>query len=122
MDIEDVESPILGKLVLDFLQFYGDFDSTRCLIYVFIPEIGPIRPSFDLIKAGIDDDHFGSFIVILDPLNYHNNVGRCTFKFKEIQKAFTVAHTLLHLHCGFEGTISKLLNWTPVYMKNMFTS
>ena len=109
----------MGKLLIDFLQLYGvDFDCSRCVIYAFNPETGPVRPSFDFLKPGIDDDHFGSPIVILDPLNYHNNVGRCTYRFKELQKAFSTAHTLLHLHCGKEGSLSKLLNWTPAYMKN----
>lgn len=68
-----------GKLLLDFLSFYGHFDAEATGIYTFLPNKKPDRHNhYSLLQNFIFQNNS---VQIDDPLNYNNNVGKSSFNF-----------------------------------------
>ena len=85
-DYEENLSPIDGSLsaartLRGFLFFYSRFDPTKFLI-----------TADQLI---ITHQNFSSVLIIQDPLNPHNNIGKSTFNFDAIKAEFGRAHDII---------------------------
>lgn len=72
----------LGQLFYDFLVYYG---------MAFDPKKTIVNPSGACENLEIFDRNQQSELIIIDPLNSNNNVGKNTRQFKNIRLAFTIA-------------------------------
>eukprot|EP00903_Cladosiphon_okamuranus_P014633 g13569.t1 len=84
------EEPVLGELLLDFLHLFGeDFDIGR---EGFSVRGGGFR---FCVRGNPPHPQAGDPIVIEDPLNCMNNVGRSSFGIRQVQKCLFEALTTL---------------------------
>ena len=78
----------LGKIFIEFLNYYSNFDNKNNFIMV---GISPIY-SFDNLQNRSD-------LVIIDPLNNMNNVSERTYDFKHFQLSFRVCLNIIKDNC-----------------------
>jgi hypothetical protein len=78
----------LGKIFIEFLNYYSNFDNKNNFIMV---SISPIY-SFDNLQNRSD-------LVIIDPLNNMNNVSERTYDFKHFQLSFRVCLNIIKDNC-----------------------
>ena len=84
----------IGKLFFEFIKFFGkQFDSTRNIIYI---ENGnnEFPPNFGY------SPHIMSELIIIDPLNYSNNVSKSCFQYINIKMSFILCLATLQEDCA----------------------
>jgi len=104
----EMEGVNLGKLLLEFLWYYGFwFDYAALGIYTYIPNEKPEKqPHFQLIH------YMPEYMLtanISDPLNSFNNVGKSSFSISLIKTAFRDAYMACHLACTCNCHVNELL-------------
>lgn len=81
----------ISEMLLEFLDFYGNFfkpEEQQIAQFLLTGEM------FIQTAPNLEHNH----VNIIDPLNMHNNVGKMTYNFQEIQQFFSESHAKL-LEC-----------------------
>ena len=116
---------ILGETFLNVLGHYGIFfDFNKFIIITY-----PVYPIKDEQNNKDFDYHLGSNnheLIIIDPLNKHNNVAKSTFHFMNIKMAFMIAYmvTKEDCECGCHYGIiqNNHINTEHCILKRIFNS
>lgn len=105
----DISINNLGKLFYDFLHFYGkDFDPSSTIIF-----LDEDQNTFQQVLTYFESSLYSGGLIIVDPLNPQNNVGKNTRQFSHIKLAFMISYNSAKesCECGchyqFEGLSPK---------------
>jgi hypothetical protein len=97
---------MIADLLIRLLEFFSfKFDYINKAIYVSSPLSqyqykSFVYPISDPMYQIVD---ISPKLVLIDPLNINNNVGRSTHQIKTIQMAFCIAHTTIHTNYSCRG-------------------
>jgi len=89
----------VGSLLVKFLFYYGcEFEPSSDIIYAYIHfEQGPVER--EALTTFFNETQSNHDLIIVDPLNKANNVGKSSYQFSKIKMAFMIAYIVSHEEC-----------------------
>ena len=94
---------VIAFVNLDFPQIYGPdgISTARILTHFFLFYGKLFDPNIQMINEQISvvpHLNFSSILIVLDPLNPANNIGKSTFNFDNIRQEFAKAYETIISH------------------------
>eukprot|EP01017_Pseudomicrothorax_dubius_P029099 TRINITY_DN3505_c0_g1_i4.p1 TRINITY_DN3505_c0_g1~~TRINITY_DN3505_c0_g1_i4.p1 ORF type:complete len:248 (-),score=14.89 TRINITY_DN3505_c0_g1_i4:83-826(-) len=96
-NVRKIEGQVLGYILLEFLRFYGiEFDNQKFGVFASSEVEKENQAPIYFINPHEWQSFFstGGKLLVVDPLNVSNNVGKGAFLFPYIKSAFVSAHNM----------------------------